>query len=115
MSIKTYDLRFLEQTINAAPGEEIVIEFLNGSVRGRFYAVDVAAWRAAVDKAATAESLEKWLAHNPPPSDEDGAYALARFRAINAGWSTARGRDLCEACTAKHNEQAAAAAAAWAD
>ena len=28
---------------------------------------------------------------------------LARFRALNAGWSTARGLKLCPACTAAHN------------
>lgn len=77
MSIKTYALD--DQTINAAPGEEIVIEFRNGSVRGRFYAVDVTAWRAAVDAATSAEDLESYLGRNPPPSDEDAAFARDRF------------------------------------
>ena len=34
--------------------------------------------------------------------------AAARKSAHQGGWSTARGRDLCEACTAKHNEAARA-------
>lgn len=38
--------------------------------------------------------------------------AGARKSARQGGWSTARGRDLCEACTAKHNEAARAAAGA---
>ncbi len=35
-----------------------------------------------------------------PVADGPG---LARFRAINAGWSTARGLNLCPPCTAAHN------------
>ena len=35
-----------------------------------------------------------------PAADGPG---LARFRALNAGWSTARGLKLCPACTAAHN------------
>jgi hypothetical protein len=35
-----------------------------------------------------------------PLADNRG---VARFRALNAGWSTARGRELCPGCTAAHN------------
>jgi hypothetical protein len=35
-----------------------------------------------------------------PLADNRG---VARFRALNAGWSTARGRELCVGCTARHN------------
>lgn len=38
--------------------------------------------------------------------------AAARKSAWQGGWTTARGRDLCEACTAKRNEAARAAAGA---
>ena len=38
--------------------------------------------------------------------------AAARRSARQGGWTTALGRDLCEACTAKHNEAARAAAGA---
>jgi hypothetical protein len=37
----------------------------------------------------------------PGPS-ADGV-GMARLRAINLGWSTARGRHLCPGCTAAHN------------
>lgn len=43
-----------------------------------------------------------------PAADGPG---LARFRAINAGWTTARGLNLCPACTANHN--AAVGRPAW--
>ena len=39
-----------------------------------------------------------------PGADNAG---VARFRALLAGWTTARGRKLCTSCTAEHNAQAA--------
>ena len=85
---------FDDLTINAAAGEDVVIEFRNGSVRGRFYEVDAAAWRAAVDAATSAEGLEAYLRHNRAPSDQDAAYARDRF---GRPWATPA--DAAKACT----------------
>lgn len=59
-----------------------------------------------------------WLAcdgdgcHNQFCSVLSRGEAGARASARQGGWTTARGRDLCEACTAKRNEAARAAAGA---
>lgn len=39
----------------------------------------------------------------PGPAADNGG--LARFRALLAGWTTARGRELCPVCTGAHNAQ----------
>lgn len=78
MTIKSFDFND-SITLEAAPGEEVLIEFRNGAVRGTFYQVDAAAWRAAIDAATSAEELESYLGRNPPPSDADASFARDRF------------------------------------